>query len=429
MRINRRSFSIVLASAAALSGVFAHGAQAAATEIVYSTFLDPTNERDPRAAAQTHMIEAFEKANPDIKVKLVVDPTGQTQMRAMRSHADKPDVVRITTNFLREYVATGNVLEIDDLLKRDKIDQTDWLRPLDDNKVDGKLYSLPQDYRIPILIYRKSLLEKAGVTQPPTTWDEACTEGKKANRGSVMGYPVPIGAGGGHGGAEALGEFYLDTMLPGDGGNYFTTSGEIAFPRENFLRAAQTIKDLFGRCGAAPQQSVQMGFNEIHDGLRAGTVAMTLFGLYRFNTIRAQGAGDDLGWAPPTAYTPTGKQTIYGFQLAINRSSKNIEPAWRFVTFMTSPEGQAIQGEGGEVVARASAYKAKYFTKPDAANQLAWAELVKKRGQLVTYSPVQVEFNEIVGEAFQRMILQDGSPEDAYTEVVKNYEEKLARSR
>jgi len=36
-------------------------------EAVYATFLDPGNRNDPRAAAQTKMIEAFAKANPDIK--------------------------------------------------------------------------------------------------------------------------------------------------------------------------------------------------------------------------------------------------------------------------------------------------------------------------------------------------------------------------
>jgi multiple sugar transport system substrate-binding protein len=37
-------------------------------EVVYATFLDPSSRNDPRAAAQTKMIEAFEQANPDIKV-------------------------------------------------------------------------------------------------------------------------------------------------------------------------------------------------------------------------------------------------------------------------------------------------------------------------------------------------------------------------
>lgn len=33
---------------------------AQSTEIIYQTFLDPNNSKDPRSAAQTKMIEAFQ---------------------------------------------------------------------------------------------------------------------------------------------------------------------------------------------------------------------------------------------------------------------------------------------------------------------------------------------------------------------------------
>ena len=63
-------------------------------EISYNTFLDPNNASDPRAAAQTKMIAEFERQNPNIKVRVVVDPTGANGARTLRTHADSPDVVR-----------------------------------------------------------------------------------------------------------------------------------------------------------------------------------------------------------------------------------------------------------------------------------------------------------------------------------------------
>jgi multiple sugar transport system substrate-binding protein len=144
------------------------GARAQAIEIVYSTFLDPANTRDPRAAAQTKMIAAFEKANPDITVKLLVDPTVQNVARALKSHDSTPDVLRTTGYSVAEMAATGAMLPLEDLIARDNLSTTDWLLPLDANRIGGHLYSLPQDYRIPILIYRKSLLEQAHVTPPRT---------------------------------------------------------------------------------------------------------------------------------------------------------------------------------------------------------------------------------------------------------------------
>ena len=47
----------------------------------------------------------------------------------------------------------------------------------------------------------------------------------------------------------------------------------IAFSKESFVRGAQMIKDQFLKCKSTPMASLQFGFNEVHDGLRSGTIA------------------------------------------------------------------------------------------------------------------------------------------------------------
>ncbi len=401
---------------------------AAPVEVGYATFLDPNNTTDPRVGAQARMIAAFEQKNPDIKVKVVLDPAGSNILRAAKTGTDTPDVARVTSYGLPELVATGGVLPLDPFIAADKVDANDWLIPLDASKLGGHYWGMPQDFRIPILMYRKSLLDAVGATAP-TTFDQVCSTGGKLTTGTVIGYAVPLGSSGGTGGAQALGEFMMSTMLAPDG-KYFAPDGHaIAFSKDSFVRMAQTIKDLYGRCKATPLTSAQFGYNEVHDGLRAGTVAMASFGLARFGAIRRQGAGDDLQWAAAPGYTASGKQTVFGFVLVINAKSAHPNEAWKFVSFMTSPEGEAIQAQGGEVVARASAYKDPYFNSPEASNQKGWAELVKTRGQLVSYSVILTTFHQIVGEALQRMVLRNGQPEAAYDEVVKRYGEAIAQSQ
>jgi len=295
--------------------------------------------------------------------------------------------------------------------------------------VDGHVYGLQQDYRIPILYYRKHLLEEAKVT-PPRTWAEVCDTGAKLSKNNVVGYAIPIGTTGGIGGAQAFGELHLSTLLAAPDGKYFGADNKtIAFSKESFVRGAQVIKDQFVKCKSTPMASLQFGFNEVHDGLRSGTIAMATFGLYRYRTIQAQGAGDDLAWAPPPGFTPDERETVYGFQLTINSFSKQKEAAWQFVKFMTTPAAQAIAAQGGEVVARASAYNDPYFASPQGRDQRAWAELIKARGRQVNYSIIQSTFHQIVADAFQRMILRNTSPEDAYQEVVTKYNEALAKSK
>ena len=397
-------------------------------EIVYNTFSDPNNANDPRAIAQTKMIAEYERQNPNIKVRVVVDPTGANGARTLRIRADSPDVIRATNFQMPEYVATGSLLQLDDLVKRDKVDQNDWLVPLAAGMVGGHLFGLQQDYRIPILIYRKHLLDAAKVT-PPRTWDDVCTAGAKLSKGNVAGYAIPIGTTGGIGGAQAFGEFHLSTLLSAPDGKYFADDNRaIAFSKDAFIRGAQVIKDQFVKCKSTPMASLQYGYNEVHDGLRAGTVAMATFGLYRYRGIQAQGAGEDLAWAPAPGVRPDDPQAVYGFQLTINAFSKQKEAAWQFVKFMTSPAAQAIAAPGGEVVARASAYNDPYFSSAQGRDQRAWAELIKARGRQVNYSIIQSTFHQIVADAFQRMVLRNGTPEEAYQEVVAKYNEALAKT-
>lgn len=420
----------LLATTCALASLLAVGmsstAHAEDVELTYTTFLDPANTTDPRVAAQTKLLKTFEEKNPGIKVKVLVDPVSANLSRGFKSKSGSPDVGRIPSYSLPELTLTGSVEPLDDLIAKEQIDENDWLLPLSQTKFNGKYYGLPQDFRVPLLMYRKSILDKAGVAVPKT-WAEICDAGPKLTQGNVIGYAVPLGASGGLGGAQALGEYTLSTILAPDG-KYFSDDGrDIAFSKETFIRAAQTIKDLYGKCGATPQTSVQFGYNEVHDGLRAGTVAMSTFGLARFRAIKAQGAGDDLQWAPAPGFSADDKQTVFGFRVVLNANSPHKEEAWKLMNFVTSTEGQEIQAEGGEVVARASAYKSPYFDKPEAANQKAWAELVKSKGQVVAYSVALTKFHEIVGDALQRVVLRDGDAETAYDEVVKRFSRELKK--
>jgi len=159
-------------------------------EIAYNTFLDPANANDPRAAAQTKVIAEFERLNPTIKVRVVVDPSGANGARVVRTRADTPDVIRVTNFQMPEFVATGSLMQLDELIARDKIDPNDWLIPMPRSMVRGKFYGLQQDYRIPILFYRKQPLADAKVT-PPRTLDELCVTGTKLTKGNVAGFAIP----------------------------------------------------------------------------------------------------------------------------------------------------------------------------------------------------------------------------------------------
>jgi multiple sugar transport system substrate-binding protein len=427
--LSRRTVLGAIATAGVSSGLGLKKSFAqSGTEVSYNTFLDPANANDPRAAAQSRMIEAFEKANPSIKIKVVVDPSGANGIRAARTKSDSPDVIRATNFQQPEFAATGGILPIDELVARDQIDLNDWLIPLEQTKVNGKLWGLQQDYRVPMLVYRKSRFAEAQVTTPPKTYDEVGALGAKLSKDNVVGYAIPLGVTGGIGGAQAFVEFLLSSMLAGNTGALFASDGRnIGFSDERLLLAATTIRDLFATKASTPV-TLQFGYNELQDGLRAGTVASASFGLYRYKGLERQVANNDLAWAAAPSLEPNGKHTVYGFQLNINANSPRKDAAWEFVKYMASPAAQLLAARGGEVVARASVYNDPYFASPEADDQQGWKQLVQQRGRMVTYSVIQSTFNQIAGEAFQRMILRNAAPESVVAEVKTRYAEALAKA-
>lgn len=395
--------------------------------VTYDTFLDPANTNDPRSIAQTQMIAAFEASQPRVKVRVVVDPTGANGVRAARAKADSPDIIRINNFQMPEFVATGSILALDELIARDKVDTSDYLINIDQTRVNGKIWGMQQDYRIPILVYRKSKFEEAKIATPPRTYAEVSALGSILTKPTQMAYGVPIGLSGGIGGAQAFMEFITSSLLAGNSDAFFSASGrDIGFSDQRLLLAATTVKDLFAKKAATPV-SLQFAYNELQDALRAGTVASATFGLYRYRGLKAA-VGSDLAWAPAPSVQPNDKHAVYGFQMSINRYSPRQGAAWEFVKFMGSPAAQALAARGGEVVARASAYNDAYFKTPDAQDQVGWKALVQQRGRIVNYSIIQSTFNQICGEAFQRMILKDLAPEAVVLEVRTRYNEALAKA-
>ncbi len=408
-----------------LATLFGQSYAAPQVEVQFDETYDPSSTSDPRAKAQNMVIAEFERMHPEIKITQVIDGDNSNAVRAVIAHAPAPDILHLNTYLMPQMAASGGLAALDDLIKRDGIDPKDWLLTATLTQVNGQTYAMQSDYRIPVLMYRRHLLEAAKVS-PPKTWDDVCRVGGILTRAGQIGYAIPIGTSGGSGGAQAFAEFLLSDMLADDGGRYFAADHRtIAFSREAFIRAAQTVKDLYTKCKAATPPTLQFGYNEIQNGLRTGTVAMATFGIFRYSTIVAQGAGTDLAWSEPPGYTANSKQTIYGNSFGLNQFSKNREAAWQFLRFLTSGEAHAIQAQGGEVVARASAYKAAYFSTPAAQNQLAWAQLIKRRGIIVNFSIIHSRFNEILADAFQRMILEGRSPSQIYDEVVSNYQAAL----
>ena len=128
----------------------------------------------------------FEAAHPGTKVDIQFVPWAQAHDKFVTAIAGGkvPDVAEMGTTWTPEFADQGGLAE------QPKIAKGDYVSSLvDAATLDGKVYGKPWYAGARALIYRKDMLEKAGV-QPPKTWDEM-TAAAKAIKSKVGGvYPV-----------------------------------------------------------------------------------------------------------------------------------------------------------------------------------------------------------------------------------------------
>ena len=411
----------IFGAALAVSMLSVTGIAAAQTEIVYWDFIKP-GDGTPRGTALARNLEKFQAKYPDIKVKVEVQPPSQIDPGLIQGTAAgrTPDVVRIDIHYLPRHVAAGSIQPLDKYIVN--IDKNDWLLPWTGTVFDGKKFAMPYEYRFSALLYRKDILDKAGV-KVPTTWDEMCTAAGKINSPQVMGYAFGLAQ---TDSANVLLEWF-ENVVTDAGGKLFDDKGRAIFNDAAGQKFFQTIADLAGKCNATGKAAVEFNYNAVGEGLATGTIAMANLGTHRFLAIRAQGAKENLQWAPPVTFTK-GKSApiaVTGWNLVMGAKAKNPDAAWKFIEFMTSPEAQVNLAQGGELPTRKSTYNDPWLKTPDAKFLVEWSDYVAKNGFVLRYPPTWFNFGQLLAEATQGVVLKGVPPNAALTGFIDKYNKSV----
>ena len=151
-----------------------------------------TSDPAPRAAWEA-TVEAFKKAHPDVEVKFNVYDH-ESYKKSIRNWltSASPDVVYwYVGNRMAQFVKPGLLEDVSSVY-------TDEVKAEMGNvatglvTVDGKQYGVPYTYYQWGIYYRKDLLDAAGVTAPPTTWEEFVDACGKIKASGVE--PIAIGS-------------------------------------------------------------------------------------------------------------------------------------------------------------------------------------------------------------------------------------------
>ena len=135
--------------------------------------------------------EMFKKTHPDVTIEWL-DKKGtefstfyQTQVVA----GTAPDIIDVQGGLWLEYASQGGLVDLTPYLKRDKA-FTAGLYPevLNGWAFEGKNYGVPFYISKTLLFYNKLMFKEAGLTNPPTTFDQLMNYAAKMTKGEKSGF-------------------------------------------------------------------------------------------------------------------------------------------------------------------------------------------------------------------------------------------------
>jgi multiple sugar transport system substrate-binding protein len=407
-----------LAGAALLGTAGCGGGQSGSNDVLLSW-------ADDRTGVLPKLIDKFNKQSKDFKInyrKMPID-TGQyfDKIRTeFQAGGGDIDVIIGDVIWPAQFAANGWVADLTDRFT----DADEFLPgPMQAATYEDKIYAVPWYTDAGLLYYRQDLLEKAGYSGPPATWDELqeMAEKVKQDEGIPNGF-VFQGAeyeGGVCNGLEYIRTHGGDVLDPDD-------PSKVILDSPGSTAGLATWRSML-ESGVAPQAVLQYKEDEssapfLNDEavfIRNWPYFYALLGTPDYPKVKPEQVG-----ITPIPVAEEGGQsysTLGGWNFLINAASDKQDQAWEVIRFMTAPEQLITNAKlGSKLPTRQSLYD-----EPEVTDNVPVARLGKEAIiQNSTPRPVSPFYSDIsleLAAGFNSTLAGDTSPED----VVKTLKEEI----
>jgi sorbitol/mannitol transport system substrate-binding protein len=281
----------------------------------------------------------FTAKNPDITVKWVTLEENVLRQRVTTDIATKGgqfDILTIGTYEVPIWAKQKWLVPLDKLgAGYDAADLLPKIRAA--LSVDGTLYAAPFYGESSMVMYRKDLFAKAGLTMPEQpTWDLVIDAAKKLTDKSAEVYGICLRGKAGWGENMA----FLDAMANSFGARLFDEKWQPQFNSPEWHKTLATYVDLMKAAG--PPGASSNGFNENLALFDAGKCAMWIDATVAASFVtnpRDSRVADKVGFAlAPNAGLGKNANWLWAWSLAIPAGSKKVDAAEKFVAWATSKD-------------------------------------------------------------------------------------------
>ncbi|MDR6819931.1 ABC-type glycerol-3-phosphate transport system substrate-binding protein [Neorhizobium sp. 2083] len=348
-------------------------------------------------ARAREIVAKFEKANPDVKVKLEIttsDGLPQRVLTALQSGA-APEVIDVQHAWINGYAQNDLVLPVDDVLK----DRDDYIpAALDYATWNNKLWGIPYRIETHAIIYNKGAFKDAGLdpNKPPQTWDELVAAAKALSKGKMSGFGI---TGGGEMGNTIFRSLPFIWM---NGGDMISADGKKALVNQPAAVAAVKFYTDFFKNKQAPASTLENDGTALRRLFIAETVAAYQSGQFDIASIKKENPKIDIGVMQIPH--PADKKTaalLGGWSFVIPKSAKNPTDAKKLVGFLAEAENQGALTD--TFPARKSAMSLPRFSDPI----LTVFKEMLPYGRAVPNNKNWVQITQAYFDGIQRILLGD----------------------
>jgi raffinose/stachyose/melibiose transport system substrate-binding protein len=281
--------------------------------------------------------KVFMDANPDIIVDFqpIKDTEYDAQLKSSLETGVAADIFLLRSyDSGRQIWDTGKLLPLDDVVPALKdfppASRGAW------STGDGVIYGVPSVGVTHGIYYQKEIFAKHGLT-PPKTWDEFIAVAKKLKAGGEMVF------------AQGTKEGWplYEVIFSGLGANFYggeqarqdLMAGKVKLTDPQFVKAFEKMNEL---TPFFPKDYQAIDYVSMQQLFGTGQAAMFIGGSWEIGIFEDLGSGQDaVGYFPPPV-AKAGDKLSYCFHvdagLAVNKDSKNLEAAKRYIAWTASPE-------------------------------------------------------------------------------------------
>ncbi len=288
----------------------------------------------------------FMAQNPDIKVVMEYVSYDAIHDKIVTGMAATPpgyDASMIDVIWPDEFIKAGYLL---DVTSRITSDMKNNMFPASWNGVtrNGKIYGLPWLMDVKYFIYNKSILDQAGITAPPTTWEELVTQAQTIKEKGLLEFPIIWSWNQKEG---VVCDFTV--LLFGNGGTFLDANGKPAFNNEKGVQVLTWMKQTLD-AGLTNPSSISSDENAVRDNFIAGNAAFAVNWLYEFTDSNNADMSKVVGqaaFAPMPVFQAGASAGIKSSSVdgssafGIMATSPNVEQTWKFLTYLSSYDIQS----------------------------------------------------------------------------------------